>query len=112
MTLAVGPSKYQPGGYIAFGRYASGELAIQIIAENGEMQAKATVSLIPYGAPDPGEHGVWLKDWSENEGIADALVRSGIVKLTGKTFPINFVVAKHAALTPAAIAAIPEGAQP
>ena len=112
MTLAVGPSKYSTGGYVVFGRYATGEIAMQIVDENGEMQAKATVSLIPYGAPDPGEHGVWLKDWSENEGIAAALVRSGIVELTGKTFPINFVAAKHATLTPAAIAAIPEGAQP
>lgn len=104
--LAVGPTKYSQGGYIEFARYGSGELAMIVRDENGMTRLKATVSLVPYGADDPGEFGCWIKDWSENEGVADSLVRSGIIRLTGKTFKTGFVEAKHAELTNAARAAL------
>lgn len=104
MTLHVGPARYTAAGTVKFARYGSGEIAMQIINANGERECVATVSLVPYGAEHPGEHGVWLKDWSENDGIADALVKAGVVTLTGKSHVTGFVVAKHARLTAAAIA--------
>lgn len=110
--LAVGPTRYCHGGYCKFGRYGSGELAIQIFTEDGQPQLKATVSLMASGADDPGTYGCWIKDWSENEGIAEALVKSGIVALTGKSFKTGFVEAKHAILTPAGRAALKEGGGP
>lgn len=109
--LPVGPTRYAThGGWAEFGRYASGEIAIIIKGDDGEALVKASVSLVPYGAEDPGEFGLWIKDWSENEGVADALVRSGIVQLTGKTHKINFVEAKHAELTDVGRAALQQSA--
>lgn len=106
-VLRAGPAKWTRGGPIKFGRYASGELAIQIMnAEDGQPEAKATVSLVPYGAPEPGEFGVWLKGWSENEGIPEALAKAGIVILTGRTWETGYTEAHHAELTEAARAAL------
>lgn len=97
--LRVGPTKYSDGGHIHFGEYGSGEIAITIMEDSMTPSLKATVSLVPYGAPDPGTFGVWLKDWSENEGVSDALQAAGVVELTGKTFATGYVEAKHAILT-------------
>lgn len=102
MSLKVGPFGCSKGGVIEFGRYQSGEIAIQIFNRYGEPEATATVSLVPYGAPPPGERGVYLKDWSENEGIVQALVDAGIVELTGEAVPTGFCVADHAVLTDSA----------
>jgi hypothetical protein len=104
MTLHVGPARYTAAGTVAFARYGSGEIAMQIINANGERECVATVSLVPCGAEHPGEYGVWLKDWSANDGIADALVKAGVVTLTGKNYATGHVVARHAQLTAAAIA--------
>jgi len=106
-VLRVGAAKWTKGGTIKFGRYGSGELAIQIINElDGQPEAKATVSLVGYGAPHPGEHGVWLKGWSENEGIPEALSKAGIVTLTGRTWETGYTEAQHGELTDAARAAL------
>lgn len=108
-SLRVGAAKWTKGGLIKFGRYGSGEIAIQIINEmDGQPEAKATVSLVPYGAPEPGEFGVWLKGWSENEGIPEALVKAGIVTLTGRTHATGYTEAQHAELTEVARAALAE----
>lgn len=97
--LRVGPATYAKGGYVRFGRYPSGEIAMEIFDEVGEPQCVATVSLVPYGAPHPGEHGVWLKGYSENDGVPKALVDAGIVTLTGRRFPSGYTEAEHAELT-------------
>jgi len=48
--------------------------------ETGAPLFTATVCL-----PDPPAEGcVWLKGWSENEGIPEALVEAGVVRLTGR----------------------------
>lgn len=104
--LRVGPATYTRGGYIRFGRYASGEIAMEILDEADEPQCVATVSLVPYGAPHPGQHGVWLKGYSENDGIPKALVDAGIVTLTGRRHPSGFSEADHAELTERARSAL------
>jgi hypothetical protein len=98
-TLRVGAARHTEVGVIRFARYRSGEIAIEILDENGESQSVATVSLVPYGAPHPGEYGVWLKGWSENEGVPDALVAARIVTLTGRTCSNGLCEAVHAVLT-------------
>jgi len=98
-TLRVGPARFCPGGVIRFGRYRSGETSIEVIAPNSESIWVATVALVPYGAPHPGEYGLWLKGWRENEGIPQALVEAGILTLTGHTFVTGFCEAQHAELT-------------
>ena len=106
MLLHVGPARFTKAGYIKFGRYESGELAIVIMGFDEQPQGKATVSLMPYGAPHPGDFGVWLKGWSENEGIPAALEKAGIVRLTDDRFPTGFVEAVRAELTDKARAAL------
>ena len=106
MALACGPTKYSRGGFIEFARYESGEIAMFVNGPEGP-EFKPTVSLVPYGAEDPGEDGVWLKDWSENEGAVKALVASGIIELTDRTHPIGHVIAKHGRLTQAAMWSVP-----
>jgi hypothetical protein len=49
---------------------------------------------------------VWIKDWSENEGVYDALVSSGVIEPTEVTMPTGFVEARLGRLTPAAVAEI------
>ena len=55
-----------------------------------EMVAVASVNLPDEPLP-PGH--VFIKDWSENEGILAALVRGGIVADTGIRIPTGFVEA-------------------
>lgn len=97
--LRVGPATYTRGGYVRFGRYASGEIAIEIHDEAHEPQCVATVSLVPYGVPHPGEYGVWLKGYSENDGVPKALHDAGIVTLTGRRHLSGYAEAEHAELT-------------
>ena len=39
---------------------------------------------------------VWLKGWSENEGLPEALEAAGVVRLTGKSTPVGFSHAQEA----------------
>lgn len=89
-----------------FHRYLSGEIVIEIVSDRWRSQCIATVTLLSYGGPDPGKHGVWLKGWSENEGVPEALVAAGIVTLTGRTHCTGFYEAQHAELTERAQAAL------
>ena len=43
---------------------------------------------------------VLIKDWSENNGILDALIAEGVVKDTGRRVPMGFVQAVVAKLLP------------
>lgn len=104
--LRVGPATYTQGGYIRFGRYASGEIAMEILDESNESQCVAIVSLVPYGAPHPGKYGIWIKGWFENEGLPQALVDAGVVTLTGRRHSTGHAQAQHAELTERARAAL------
>lgn len=54
----------------------NGNTAIQLISDDGEPIARATVNLGHKLAKDKA----YIKDYSENEGMLDALVDAGIVK--------------------------------
>lgn len=103
--LEVGPAKHGHfrGGLIQFGYYGNGETAITVL-RNGEREAVATVNLEDYGVEAPADH-VWLKGWSENKGIPEALEEAGIVELTGETVPAGYATAQLGKLTDKAIAA-------
>jgi hypothetical protein len=69
--------------------YPNGRLALQLIDEDdGSPVAVATVNI-----PDVplGDNQVIIKDWSENEGIYDALYEAGIVSKVLDTAPTGFV---------------------
>lgn len=102
--LTVGPAKFTPGGVVQFSRYPfKGEIAIRIMnADDGQPEATATVAL-EFAPNAYRRNGVWLKGWSENEGLPKALEKAGIVKLTGETFPTGYCEAEFAELTQVAL---------
>ncbi len=72
--------------------YGNGSRAITATTLQGEPQFTATVALDEL----PAEGCVFLKGWSENEGIPEALVKAGIVELTGRTVPTGYCEAIEA----------------
>ena len=94
--LHIGPVRYMEDGTIAITRYENGEVALLIEGACDEDQIVATAAL--EDAPRVGPRHVWLKGWSENEGVAEALVRAGFIRLTGEVFPTGFVKAQLAEL--------------
>ena len=68
-------------------------------AQTGEREHVATVCLAGSGSPETPSGHVWLKGWSENEGVPEALAKSGFVELTDVTAPAGFSEALLAKLT-------------
>jgi len=96
-NLKVGPAKHFTEGLVEFAQYVNGETAILIIhPDTGARLAVATVNLEGLGAPVTTPDYVWLKGWSENEGIPEVLEEAGILKRTGEVFPAGFVHAELA----------------
>ena len=79
---------------LQFGKYQNGSTAIQAFSLYGEPEFKATVALDEL----PSEGCVFLKGWSENEGIPAALVKAGVVELTGRKIPTGYCEAEEAKL--------------
>jgi len=79
---------------LQFAKYGNGSTAIRAVTLDGEPSFVATVALdeLP-----PAGH-VFLKGWSENEGIPEALEKAGIVKRTGRTIMTGYVEAEEAQL--------------
>ncbi len=76
--------------------YQNGTTAIQAYSkEDMEPVAVLTVALED---AKPNEGCVFLKGWSENEGVPEALVKEGVVELTGRDAATGFVVAQEAKL--------------
>lgn len=84
------------------GRYADGGgVALQLVEQaTGEPWAKATVNL-----PDDrrllGPDEVFVKDYSENVGMMDALALAGVAADTGRRVVTGHTMAVVARLTPA-----------
>ena len=79
---------------LQFSKYQNGSPAIQAFSLYGEPEFTATVALDEL----PSEGCVFLKGWSENEGIPAALVKAGIVELTGRKLPTGYCEAEEAKL--------------
>ncbi len=79
---------------LSFEHYGDHSTAIRLVSLDYEPIAVATVAL---DEKPPAGH-VFLKGWSENEGIPDALVKAGIVELTGRTIPTGYCEAQEAKL--------------
>lgn len=71
--------KYGLGGEVLFAQYATGETAIQITSLEGTV-AVATVNLQAWGVDRAPPGHVWVKTWSENEGMDKALIAGGVVE--------------------------------
>ena len=68
---------------VVFGKYSNGRTAIELVEKNGEPMAVASVNL-------PSDHlesdEVAIKNYSENQGVLDALVDAQIVSQ-----PVRFI---------------------
>jgi hypothetical protein len=76
--------------------YSNGRLAVEIVDERGEPYGTLSANIVDQ--PDPGEiagnqHAFYVKNWSENEPLAEAAWRSGLFEDTGLTRPSRFVEA-------------------
>ena len=80
--------------HLGFRKYPNGTQAITGTSPVGEPLFTATVAL----DEKPDEGCVFLKGWSENEGIPEALVKAGVVELTGKTVQTGYCEAIEAKL--------------
>ena len=71
-----------------------GRYAIVLEDKHGERIAVASVNLPEYQFI--GDNNVFLKGWSENEGLPEALEKLGVVKLSGRKVPTGFCFAQEA----------------
>lgn len=73
---------------LSFAKYSNGRTAITLSdAEDFMPIAKATVN-IPEAHLEDDE--VLIKDWSENEGIYQALVKAGVISKLIETVPSGY----------------------
>jgi hypothetical protein len=102
-SLTVGPTENLKGGSIKFGTYVSGEIRMEIEEDTGSVYV-VTLALMGLFGEYAGERCVWLKTYGLYEGLPEALVRAGLITLTGRTFSLPHGDAAHAALTELAYA--------
>ena len=87
---------------IKIGSYANNRTALQLVdAENGEPITTATVNIVAVSDDEfnkiastvicEKDQLLFIKDWSENEGILQALVDQNIITDTGTFIPTGFV---------------------
>jgi len=67
----------------------AGGAVMELIAD-GERLAVATVNMAPQGHV-PQEDCVFIKDYSENSGILDSLVKAGVIRDTGRAVRAGWV---------------------
>ena len=75
--------------------YGNDRTALKLLCEDGSPMAVATVN--PPDDDLPEGH-VFIKNWSENEGMLDALVVAGVVEPTGRTVETGWVHADECKL--------------
>ena len=92
-----GPAEYFKAATVFKTIYPADGTTCLVSGRGTEDQQVYTVCLAHDPAPT-GKDIVWLKDWSENEGVPEALVKAGIVELTGAHWPTGYVSAKEARL--------------
>ena len=87
---------------LQWARYGNGRAALRLVdAETGEPLATASVNV-----PDEAlaDDEMCVKDYAENAGLLDDLVRAGIVEATGRFVSAGYVT------IPIAKIRVPEGA--
>ena len=106
------PTKYASAdGIVKFSRYqATGEIAFEVWdAVEFEPMYRPSVTIVDWGArlADPEKGEVWIKTWSENQGVLEALIKADIIEFAGEAVMSPFgtpCCAVLCRLTPAAFA--------
>lgn len=78
----------------AMGTYSNGRLALALANSDGWL-IDVTINMV---AATPGPGCVFVKTWSENEGILDQLTAAAILDPTGLTTPAGLTTAHEARL--------------
>lgn len=73
-------------------KYSMGGTALTLCTESGELATVVSVYLDEH----PSDGCVWVKTWSENVGVLEALSRAGVLRATGRTAPAGFATAEEA----------------
>lgn len=88
----VGQTKYSPqtDKLPRIGYYENGNLALELLdRQTLERIHKVSTNLHIY----PSAFCIWVKDWSENEGVYEALENSNLGAFTGCMAPAGFCTA-------------------
>lgn len=99
--FVCGPTKFCKGNSaISINWYGDGTPALVLI--DPETNTKNMTATVNMSATEdrPPPHHVYIKDWSENEGVLDALIKSGLVEKTGTVARAGFCVAHLVKLKP------------
>lgn len=73
----------------------NGNTCLVLLGKDGVIEAKPTVNLAKLPP-----HLVFIKDWSENKGIAEILIKADLIRHTGKTIRIGANEVRQYVLTP------------
>lgn len=84
-----------PGGHLMIRRYNHGRLAVELHDEEG-VYCRLSVN-VPEVALAPDEF--LFKNYSENQGLLEEMIRLGLVAPTGTTVAVNMVQAAVCKLT-------------
>ena len=84
-------------GHLVIKQYYEGRIAIQAVCDDGTPLAVLTVNI-----PDEKikRNEIIVKAWSENERIAQDMLKTGWFKDTGRRIPTGFVEAQVWEVTP------------
>lgn len=106
MPITIGPSEFSKGGTLRFGYYmpepgdSVHRLAMWVDGADGAREYVASVNV---EGPAPDVDCVYLKGWSENEGVPEALAKAGAVQLHDVQRVTGNVIAQRAQLTAAGV---------
>lgn len=92
MTLTLSAKYLDKGEYFIrrLGRFQCGHDAYGIESLDGQPVARLNVSPESFAMESMPRHNLIVKDYSESEGLALALVASGAFELTGQSMQGNF----------------------
>lgn len=89
MTYHFNTRYLDDDGTIQLGRYHDGSIALKLFSPTEGPLSTATVCLSEYGEA-PADGHVFIKDYSENEGTLNCLIRLGVIGAPIRTLPAGF----------------------
>lgn len=93
-SIKVGPTVFNPAGNLYVDEYLSGGTKLFVGTSKTE---GLTASVYLEGETEKlPSNEVYLKDYSENKGMVEALVAAGVVRLTDKSLSSEYVHFQHA----------------
>jgi len=92
---------YCPNAFVRWAQYGNGNIAIRLMLPSGAPLMTATVNpSVPLALDE-----VAVKNWSENEGAEESLIRAGVIEgAPVRTMNLNHVKINIYKLTPDALA--------